>query len=287
MASRGLSLLVALLCLGGPPALAAASSESHQEGIQKQFDSQREQERTLVHKMMGHVNLAALALDTRLPDAARDHLERASALASQLEEMAPQVQSKTQFKYGKVSYDVENEARNFYVPIVDDVFLLSDYKSTFHVWESRPDIQETDAGMVLVTVRADLREVKKALQEAEKKIDAKEFAAAEMALTDIYRDSIVDEVAITDPLWAVYDNLALAQNLVREDQYDSARFALEHARADLGKLKKERPEAIESIQKLDASVAEVERELERKDPGLTERLEGSVASWMTTVRSWF
>jgi hypothetical protein len=287
MTFRGLNLLVMVLCLAGQPVLAAEAPASGAKGLQKQVEAQREQQRTLVHKMMGHVNLAALALDTELPDAARDHLERASALVAQLEEMAPQLSSETQFKYGKVSYDFENEAKNYYVPIVDDVFLLSDYRSTFHVWESRPDIEETDAGMVLVTVRADLREIRKALRAAEKKLDAKEFAAAGKALSEIYQDAIVNEVAITDPLWAVYDNLALAQNLIREGNYDSARFALKHARTELGKLKKQRPDDTESIQKLDASVAKAEDELERKDPGLTGSIESSVASWMTTVRSWF
>jgi hypothetical protein len=282
-----ISLLVALLCVAGHPVVAAGAQESKEPGFQKQLEAQREQERTLVHKMMGHINLAAVALDTSLPDAAREHLERASALAAQIDEVAPQLQSKTQFKYGKVSYEFEDHAKNYYVPIIDDLFLLSDYKSTFHAWKSRTDIDETDAGVVLVTVRADIREIEKGLQEAEKKLDAKEFAAAGEALNDIYEDAIVDETEITDPLWAVHDNLALAQNLLREENYDSARFALRHARKELGKLKKERPADTESIQKLDASIAKVEGELEQKDPSLTQRIDRTVASWMTTVRSWF
>lgn len=287
MRLRNLGLLLAVLCVAAQPAAAAETSKPNGTELQKKIDAQREGQLTLVHKMMGHISLAAVALDTQLPDAARDHLERASALVAQLEGIAPQVHSKTQFKYGKVSYNFEDHAKDYYVPIVDDMFLLSDYKSTFHVWKSRNDIKETDAGMVLVTVHADLRKIEKALQEAEKKIDAKEFTAAGEALNDIYKDAIVDEVEVTDPLWAVHDNLALAQNLIREEHYDAARFALKHARTHLKKLKKQRPDETESIQELDASIAKVEGELKQKDPTLTQSIETSVASWMTTVRSWF
>jgi hypothetical protein len=287
MRLRTLSSVVAFLCIAAQPVLAATPSETKGEEIQKKLQEQREQDRMLVHKMMGQINLAAVALDTKLPEAARANLDRASALAAQLEGTAPEVQSKTQLKYGKVSYNFENQAKNYYVPIVDDLFLLSDYKSTFHAWKSRSDIDETDAGVVLVTVSADLREIQKALDDAKTKLDAKEFAAAGAALNSIYADAIVDEVAVTDPLWAVHDNLALAQNLIREEHYKAARFALQHARKELAKLEKQRPEDTGSIQQLDASIAKVEGELRQKDPSLTQRIDGTVASWMTTVRSWF
>jgi hypothetical protein len=287
MSIRHPILAFALLCLVAAPAFATEAPKSSDAHAQTKLEMQREQQRTLVHKMMGHINLAALSLDMKLPDAARDHLDRATSLAAQLEATAPEVKSDTQLKYGKLSYDVVDHEKDYYVPIVDDIFLLSDYDTTFDARRSRMDVSEVDAGTVLVTVRADLREIRSALRAARKELDAKEYAAASDSLTGIYRDSIVDEVAITDPLWAVHDNLALAQNLIREQQFDSARFALEHARKELGKLKKARPSDTQRIQKLDASVVEVEHELEKKDPSLTERAKDTVASMMTTVRSWF
>jgi hypothetical protein len=282
--------MTAILCFAAAPALATGTpkaGKSQAPDLQKKLDLQRDQQQTLVHKMMGHINLAALSLDMKMSDAARDHLDRATALVAQLEETAPEVDSDTQLKYGKLSYNVVDEVKDYYVPIVDDIFLLSDYAPTFHAWQDRVDIDEVDAGTVLVTVRADLREIGKALGEAKQKLDAKQYDAAAGALSDIYRDSIVEEVAIDDPLWAVHDNLALAQNLINEDQYDSARFALDHARSQLEQLKKDRPAEAERIQTLDASVVKVENELSRKDPGLTQRAKSSIASMMATVRSWF
>jgi hypothetical protein len=287
MTFRNSILVSALLCFAAAPTLATDVVKTEKSGVQSELQMQREQQRTLVHKMMGHINLAALSLDMQLPDAARDHLDRAASLVSQLEAMAPEFTSDSQLTYGKLSYDLVDEVRDYYIPIVDDIFLLSDYEPTFHAWRDRVDVAEVDAGTVLVTVRADLREIDKALGEARTKLDAKEYGAAAEALSRIYRGSIVDEVAITDPLWAVHDNLALAQNLIREERYDSARFALEHARSELGKLKKEQPAETERIQKLDASVVKVEGELAQKDPSFTQRAKASVASMMTTVRSWF
>jgi hypothetical protein len=287
MKFRNSILVIALLCLATAPALAAESPKAKQPDVQGQLTAQREQERTLVHKMMGDINLAALSLDMELPVAARDHLDRASSLVAQLERMAPELDSETRLKYGKLSYDVVDEAKDYYVPIVDDVLLVSDYEPTFHAWRDRVDISEVDAGAVLVTVRADLRKIEAALGEAREKLDARQYAAAAGALNDIYKASIVEEVVITDPLWAVHDNLALAQNLIREEQFDSARFALEHARSELAKLKKEEPADAGRIEKLDASVVEVEQQLAKNDPTLTQRARNSIASMMSTVRSWF
>ncbi|MCB9724280.1 MAG: YfdX family protein [Spirochaetaceae bacterium] len=287
MRIRIATLLVALLSLCGPAL--AADAPSADPGSHQPMQSQRDEQQLLVHKMMGDINLAAVALDLRLPIAAREHLDRASALAAELQGMLPRIDTRTQFKYGKLSYDVEEQAKDYYVPVVDDLFLLSDYESTFHAWKSREDIQETNAGIVLVTVRADVREIQAALDEARAKLEAKEFATAGAMLNDIYTHAIVDEVEITDPLWAVHDNLALARNLIREERFDSARFALEHARKELAKVKSEDHEAAApaSVRQLDASIAKVENELRAKDPTLTQRMDRTVSSWMSTVRSWF
>lgn len=287
--TTSLAILLVTTALAAQPAFAKEGTESREEQLQAKLTAQREVTRALAHKMMGHINLASVALDTRLPEAAQDHVKKAESLAAQLRNSAPEVREQMQFKYGKVSYTVDDQAKSYYVPVVDDLFLLSEYKNTFHIWKESADIDETDAGVVWLTLSIDIREAEKALQDAESKIEAKDYKGASDVLAQIFKDALVDEVVFTDPIWAVHDNLALAKNLIDEEHYSGARYALEHAREDLGKLEKDRAgqKESESFKKMSDQIAELQNELEKKDPSVSERVHTTFAGWTNTVESWF
>lgn len=272
------------------PVLASAKEAAGAKAAGKSptVEAQDSAERTLAHKMMGHVNLASVALETGLPEAASEHIQKAEKLAVQLEREAPTVVSQRHFKYGKLSYSVNDRVTDYYVPIVDDVFLVSDYEETFHAFENA-DRDATDAGIVEVTISADLREVKKALVEAKAKIAAKKFGEANTALRDIFKHSIREERIIDEPIWAVHDNLVLAQNLIREKHYDGARFALQHARTNLGKLEKgksdEKTKA--EFKKMSGEIENLEADLRTQDPTLSQRADAIFSSWRRSVTGWF
>lgn len=256
---------------------------------QKEIAAQRAEMQTLAHKMMGHITLAAVALDLGLTEEARTHVETADGLAAQLAREAPGLRTETQLDYGKISYAVGGRSKDYYVPIMDDLFLLSDYDTTFHVWKDRTDVEETDAGVGRITIDADVREVQKALGRARAQIDAGQSAAAADSLAGIFRDAVVEETVIGEPLWAVHDNLALARNLVREGQYGAARYALGHARKSLALLEKQpaSDQASASFEKMDHEIGVLEGELASKDPSLAARADARLYTWMNTVRSWF
>lgn len=281
-------LLLVATALVVHPAFAKEGSDSREEQLQAKLAAQRESAHNLAHKMMGHVNLASVALDTRLPKAAQEHVKKAESLAARLASSAPELRAQMQYKFGKVSYTVDDESKDYYVPVVDDVFLLSDYKTTFHVWKDNPDIKETDAGVVWLGLSMDIRQVQKALKDAETKIVAKDYEGASQALTQIFKDAIVDEVVFGDPILAVYDDLALAKNLIGEGHYDAARHALQNARESLGKAEKKSSDEKQSasIEKMSEQIAKFEKELEQKDPSLTEQVSARLSGWMSTVESW-
>jgi hypothetical protein len=193
-----------------------------------------------------------------------------------------------EFKYGKVSYTADDQSKDYYVPVVDDLFLLSDYKTAFHLWKDNPDIEETDAGVVWLGLSVDIRQVEKGLEAAESKIEAKEYEGASQALAQIFKDSIVDEVVLTDPIWAVHDDLAFAKSLIEEGHYDAARHALQTARGSLGKLEKQSKaeKQTASFQEMSDQIAKLEHELEQKDPSMSEQMKTKLSGWMNTVDSW-
>jgi hypothetical protein len=281
-------ILIVATALAVQPVFAKESGGSGEGQLQAKLAAQQEATRNLAHKMMGHINLASVALDTDLPKAALKHVEKAESLAARLSKLAPELRDRIQFKYGKVSYTVDDKAKDFYVPVVDDMFLLNDYKTTFHVWKDSPNIKETDAGVVLVGLSMDIREAQKALKGAESKIEAKDYDGASQALAQIFKDAVVDEVVLTDPAWAVHDDLAFAKNLIEEEHYDAARHALENARESLGKVEKESTtdEQSASVAKMRDEIAQLENELAQKDHSVVARVSTRLSGWMNTVESW-
>lgn len=268
---------------GQPPAKRAAPAQPADP-----VASQRAELALLAHKMMGHVNLAALALDSQLPDAAVDHIATARKLARQLERELPRIKSDTTLEYGKLSYSVEDEQKDYYVPILDDVFLLSDYHQTYRAFRES-DLEESDAGVVRVTLRGDLREVEKALDSASKALAAKRSGEAANDLRAAFKSALVDEEVVTDPTWAVYDNLALARNMIGERHYHGARLVLDHAQKRLTELEKTHAGESEKAEFRDmhTEIESLSRRLETEDPSLLQSADQLVHGWMTKVRGWF
>lgn len=240
------------------------------------------------HKMMGHIHLAALALNIDLPKEALTHIDKAEALAGRLKADAPSMTINSEFKYGKVTYQSKDTVKNYYVPIVDDIFLLSDYDAVYRHLQSI-DLNETDAGIADLEVLVDLRKIEPALEAAKQDVHKKQYEKAQTALTDIFKDAMVEETVVTDPLIVVYDNLALAQNFIRTGQYASARYTLKNVRIGLAQLEKEKmasPDA-QSIKTLNKEITELEKELEKNDPTLMQRVAHKFSAWGKTVKAWF
>jgi len=121
---RTIVACTAALAIALGPAVSASGEVAETEGerISREIDEQRARTRTLSHK----------------------------------EASAPQVRSVTQYDYGKLSCKFEDEPRHYYVPAVDDVFLLSDYRETHRAFRDA-DVTELDAGVTEATISADLR----------------------------------------------------------------------------------------------------------------------------------
>lgn len=278
---------------GKPEAVSAAKSRPRAEhttpGPAADPLARQQGERALLaHKMMGHVSLAALALDSQLPEAAVDHIATARKLARQLDRAAPRVESETTLEYGKLSYSLEDEQKDYYVPILDDVFLLSDYHQTYHAFR-KSALEEQEAGVVRVTIRADLRAIEQALDSASKALAARHPGEAAEDLRAAFKGALVDEEVVTDPTWAIYDNLALARNMIGEHHYHGARLVLDHAQKRLDELEKAHGRESEKAEFRDmhAEIASLSNRLETEDPTLLESADHLVHGWMTRVRGWF
>ncbi|MEO8325406.1 MAG: hypothetical protein ABI618_06120, partial [Nitrospirota bacterium] len=127
------------------------------------------------------------------------------------------------------------------------------------------------------------------LESAKQDVNKKQYEKAQTALTDIFKDAMVDEVVVTDPLIVVYDNLGLAQSFIRTGQYASARYTLKNVKKGLAQLEKEKIASpdMQSVKTLNKEITELEKELGKNDPTLMQRVAHKFAAWGKTVKSWF
>lgn len=236
--------------------------------------------------MIGHISMALMALDYGTADIAKTDVAEALKLATTLEKGAPEVKSKETVNFGKLSHEHEGKTKNFYIPIVDDSFMV-------HGLEKRgkaadPKVRETDAVMVHTHVSLDVRKAVSGLTEAKTALESGQSAKAEEALNGILNAAVGSEVAVADPLHTVHDNLVLAENLLREKRYDAARFALKYAKKGLGDYNflvhhTDQKQHAEQLQK---DIDTLSEQLSKEDPTALQKSADTVKGWASTVKKW-
>ncbi|AEJ02280.1 hypothetical protein Nit79A3_2510 [Nitrosomonas sp. Is79A3] len=279
--------ILATLIMQSGIAFTADESKNRPAKDKTLIELQRDKSQQQTHKMMGHINLAQFALDMKLPDEAFEHIKKAQIIQIMLAEQLPELKIDSSFKYGKVMYDDSQTIKEHYVPVLDDILLISDYESTFKRSEEL-GLKETNAGLVRVTVKVDLAEVKASLDAALEDISNKQYSKALNALTAIFEGAIVDEKEIDDPVLAISGNLALAKAFLSEEQYDKARFTLNYLQNRLIGIKNSGFSGVDkaTVDKLSVDLDKLQAELRREDPTITQRIGDQLDQWKKTIKGW-
>lgn len=271
------------------PATASNTDEAQQEVREPTpVERQSAQNQALAHKMMGHINLAQLALDLGLVDEAGDQVRDARNLETALAAEMPQLMLRSTFKYGKVTHDETSTLTEHYIPVVDDVFLVGDYEAVLK-GKKAADINETSAGIRHVGIAVDLREVDEALAKAAAALADEKPVDASAALNDVFKGAIYDEEETDDPKLAILENLALARSFIDHGRYDSARLTLKYAADRVNLAKKTELSSIddESLSQFTSDLKAIRQKLREKDPTLSERISDRLSNWSATVKGWF
>lgn len=142
--------------------------------------------------------------------------------------------------------------------------------------------------MVHVNVKVDLAAVKTSLDNALQDIRKKEYSQAQSALAAIFKGAIIDETEIDDPILAISGNLALAKAFLSERQYDKARFTLEYVQKRLSDAKNTSLSGVDqaSVDKLSTDLDNLQAELKKEDPTLTQRISDQFDHWKKAVKGW-
>ena len=295
MIQKRLAWLTAGMLVGVTPLALAQSNDVTTDPADDAPDAitqQMTQNDLLAHKMMGHINLAQMALNLDLPSEAGRQIDRARSLDVELATQMPELKLDSSFEYGKVTYEGNSTLTDHYIPVIDDTFLVSDYKDIYKR-ANVVDVDELSAGVMHLRVAVDLREVSTALDEAETAIAAEDYDAAETALNGVFKNAIVDEDEVEDPQLLISENLALAKAFVEQEQYDSARLTLKHVQDRLKTSreggKKDDLAGIDekTLSEFSTELDQIQADLRKKDPTLRQRVADGLDRWGDRVSGWF
>ncbi len=259
-----------------------AADTTHAQEMDKAYHKQLRN----VSLMMGHMSLALIALEHGTPDVAGKDVNEALKLARALEKSVPEFKSKDTMRFGKLTHEEESATRVFYIPIVDESFMVHGFDTPGGKSEK---IHETDAKMVHAHVSLDIRKAVNGLTDAKAALEKKDAKAAEQALTGIISAAVADEVVVSDPLHVAHDNLIMAENLLREKRYDAARFALKYARKGLGDYSSQLHDSAQKqhAEKMQKDIDALSEQLRKEDPTTLQKAADTVKGWGAKVKKWY
>lgn len=236
--------------------------------------------------MIGHISLALMSLEYDVLDMAGKDVDEALKLARTLEKNLIEFKSKDTMRFGKLTHKEESTIRVFYIPVVDESFMVHDFDTSN---EKDEEIREIDAKMVHAHVSLDIRKAVSGLKQAKAELKRKDAKAAEKALTGILSAAIATEVVVSDPLHVVHDNLIVAENLLGEKRYDAARYALKYARKGLDdySLEQHGPVRKKHVEQMQKDIDVLSEQLRKEDPSTLQKAGDTVKGWAAKVKNWF
>lgn len=240
----------------------------------------------LTSQLLTHVDKAAQQLTDARTDSARNEIEKAQALVKVVRGLLPTTTVTTTVKdaQGKEVYRDEQQVQEDQIPIYSGAIAMEVVEP---IIEAKKDeaalkgVHLSDAEMIHTAVLVDVNYVERKLARSLELIAKPEQAVAELSL--ISTGGVRFHVHKEDgPLVDVQHALRLAERMVREKKYDSAKANLQTAKLQL--------EAYRAL--ADSSVAvpasDLEKEIQKlsgelQTPSAAERIRGM---W-DKVGSWF
>jgi hypothetical protein len=240
-----------------------------------------------VNKLLSYVNLAYIATDMGMYDRAASDIRDAQAIASNLEIDSPTFVSEARLNYGKLTYDIKGEEVSYYVPEINNAFVVPDYD---HFLQSKniSGVVERNAHTVSASLEIDLRHTSKLLSTAFNDLKHERYNSARVELAELHQNALIAESAVKRPAQSVHDNLRLTQALINSKQYKSAQYSLEQAREQLDAFKQNTLGQADSktLLKLDTQIITMEMRLKGTSPLKVQKAERRIGQWINTVDGW-
>ena len=234
-------------------------------------------------QMMGHVAIANIALLHNLTDEATENVQKALTIAAKLEGQTAQLNTDA-MKLGKLKYHTaDGQSHDYWLPVENNTFVVNSLDSEY-MKSREPKAAAEDAQIVNTKVTLNTKQVVDALEKASGAITAKDYATAQIALTNAMDSTISGETISELPLVTAHDNLVLAKELVKNKDFNGAGFALNHAKDALTDYRKAAgKEKSAQAGKLETEITALQKEISKDKPSAAAKIEKHIETWIHKV----
>lgn len=146
----------------------------------------------------------------------------------------------------------------------------------------------SDAEIVMLTLDLSNDKAENYLTEAESYIKEGKLAEAQTKLGELTDAVVSVDNKVSVPVDKAHDNISIAKNFLRGQNYDGARYALGHADDALDEMQKD--DAYKAHQ---AGIVEMRKEVKnmrdvitKKDPTILQQSGTNLDKWMTDLKAW-
>jgi len=242
--------------------------------------------RVAAQNFVAHINYARVALAMKNADLAKLHISQARNMVVLITSATTDQRRVENVTAGRVNYTFDTVHKYNYFPLEAGPMKIKEV-SDGPIW-ARNSLAVSDAEIVMLTLDLSNDKAETYLTEAEAYVKEGKLVEAQTKLGELTDAVVSVENKVSVPVDKAHDNISIAQNFLKGQNYDGARYALGHADDALDEMQKD--DAYKSHQ---AAITEMRKEVKdmraiitKKDPTVLQKSGKTLDKWMTDLKAW-
>ncbi len=233
-------------------------------------------------KMLGYVSEARVAIGHRQNETARIYIDNALHELRAIRNTRDYLESMGA-TFGRVLY---GERGSYYIPIADDTYAVRTYaRGPF--WSRHKASAVRDVELVSVDIAINPERATAHLEAAKRHLHDGDHRRADTELEQLLAESIHETTSVRQPFTRLRDNIYLTRILIRQENYDGARYTLKHARKALDEYEKDAPvEHYAGITTLRQEINVLDNTIKQHDPNMLKKAGDKVEGWWEDLKRW-
>jgi len=242
--------------------------------------------RVAAQSFVAHVNYARVALAMKNADLANQHIAQARNMVVLITNSTTEQRRVQNVTAGRVNYTFDTVHKYNYFPLEAGPMKIKEV-SDGPLWAEN-SLAVSDAEIVMLTLDLSNDKAETFLTEAEAYVKEGKLLEAQMKLGELTDAVVSVDNKVSIPVDKAHDNISIAQNFLRRQNYDGARYALGHADEALDEMQKD--DAYKGHQ---AGLIEMRKEVKdmkdvitKKDPTVLQKSGTTLDKWMKELKAW-
>ena len=242
--------------------------------------------RIAAQNFVAHINYARVALAMENGPIAQQHIDQARSMVVLITSATTEQRRVQNVVAGRVNYTFDTVHKYNYFPLEAGPMKIKEV-SDGPIW-AKNSLAVTDAEIVMLTLDLSNDKAETYLTEAEAYVKEGKFVEAQIKLGELTDAVVSVDNRVSVPVDKAHDNISIAQNFLRGQNYDGARYALGHADDALDEMQKD--DAYKSYQPgisaMRKEVKDMRDLIIKKDPSLLQKSSAQLDQWMKDLKIW-